>query len=49
MIFGMSRRLAIELAETPNVIKRDRRLAEALVVRIHRPRAGQIQHGPEQH
>src|ERR1700752_5339666 len=32
-----------------NVIKCDRGLAKTLVLRVHRARAGEIQHGPEQH
>ena len=49
MIFRMPRRFAAELAEMANVVERDRRLAEPLVLRVHRARAGQIQHRPQQH
>src|SRR4029077_8815291 len=44
MIFGMPRRFAPELAEMANVIERDRRLAQSLVLRVYRARARQIQH-----
>ena len=49
MIFRMPRSFAAELAEMANVVERDRGLAKALVLRIHRARAGQIQHRPQQH
>src|SRR6185312_807724 len=49
VILRMPRRFAIELAEMTNVVERDCGLAKALVLRVHRARAGQVQHGPEQH
>ena len=35
VILRMARRLAVELAEVADVVERDRRLAEALVLRVH--------------
>ena len=49
VIFRMARRLAVELAEVADVVEGDRRLAEALVLGVHRLRPGQMQHRPEQH
>ena len=49
MIFRMPRSFAAELAEMANVVERDRGLAKSLVLRVHRARAGQIQHRPQQH
>ena len=49
VIFRMARRLAAELAEMPDVVERDRRLAQPLVLGVHRLRAGQMQHRPQQH
>jgi hypothetical protein len=46
MIFGMPWRFATELAEMANSVEGDRGLAETLVLRVYRARAGQIQHGP---
>ena len=37
------RALAVELAETPDVVERDRQLAEPLVVRIDRLDADEVQ------
>ena len=48
-VFGMPGRLAAELTEVADVIERDRRLAQPLVVGIHGPRPGQVEHRPEQH
>ena len=45
----MARRLAVELAEMADVVERDRRLAQALVLGVHRLGAGQMQHRPQQH
>ena len=49
VIFRMARRLAVELAEMADVVERDRRLAQALVVGIHGLGARQEEHGPQQH
>src|ERR1700692_1238439 len=49
VIFRMPRSFAAELAKMANVIERDRGLAPALVLRGHRARARQIEHGPLQH
>ena len=49
VIFRMPRRLAVELAEMADVVERDRRLAQPLVLRIHRAGARQMQDGPQQH
>src|SRR4029077_12225129 len=49
VIFRMPRGFAAELAEMADVVERDRWLAQSLVLRVYRARAGQIQHGPEQH
>jgi hypothetical protein len=49
MIFGMSWRLAVELAEVADIVEGDRRRAEALILRVHRPCAGQKEYGPQQH
>ena len=49
MVFRMARRLAAELAEAADIVERDRRLPELLVIGVHRLRAGQVQHGPQQH
>ena len=48
-VFRMPGGLAAELTEMADVVERDRRIAEALVVGIHRPRSGEVQHRPEQH
>ena len=48
-VFGMPGRLAAELTEPADVVERDRRLAQPLVVGIHGPRPGQVEHRPEQH
>ena len=49
VVLGMPGRLAAELAEAADVVERDRRLAQPLVVGVHGPRPGQVQHRPEQH
>ncbi len=49
VILRMAGALAVELAEVPDVVERHRGLAEALVVGIDRPHAGQMQHRVEQH
>ncbi len=49
MVLGMSRRLAVELAETADVVQRNRGLAQALVIGVHRLGPGEVKHGPEQH
>ena len=49
VIFRMPRRLAVELAEVADVVERDRRLAQPLVIGVHRLRLRQMQHRPEQH
>ena len=48
-VLGMPGRLAAKLAEVADVVERDRRLAQPLVVGIHRPRPGEVEHRPEQH
>ena len=48
-ILGMARALAAELAEPLDIVERDRRLAERLVLGIDRLDAGQMQHGVQQH
>jgi hypothetical protein len=42
VIFRVPRRLAVELAEVADVVERDRRLAQAFVLRVHRPGARQV-------
>ena len=49
MVFRMPRRLAVELAKVADVVERDRRLAQPLVIGVHRLRLRQMQHRPEQH
>ena len=49
VVLGMPGRLAVELAEPADVVERHRRLAEPLVVRVHRLRLREMQHRPEQH
>ena len=41
--------LAAKLTEVADVIERDRRIAQPLVVGIHGPRPGQVEQRPEQH
>src|SRR5262249_49463558 len=49
VILRVPRRLAVELAETADVVERDSRLAEALILRVHGPRARQIEDRPQKH
>ncbi len=49
MIFRVTRRFAVELAEVADVVESDRRLAQAFILRVHRPGARQMQYGPQQH
>ena len=49
MVFRMPRRLAVDLAKAADLVERDRRLAEPLIVGVHRLRLRQIQHRPDQH
>ena len=49
MVLRMARRLAVELAETADVVERHRRLPQPLVVGVHRLGPGEMQHRPEQH
>src|SRR5258705_10421062 len=49
VILGVPGRPAAELAKAADVLQRHRGLPQPLVVGIHRPRPGQMQHGPEQH
>src|SRR5262249_37564058 len=46
VILWMARRLAVELAEMPNVVERDRRLAQVLVLGIHGLGLRQIEYRP---
>ena len=48
-VFRMPGSLAAKLTEVADVIKRDRRIAQALVVGIHGPRPGEVKYRPEQH
>ena len=48
-VFRMPRSLAAKLTKMADVIERDRRIAQALVVGIHGPRPGEVEHRPEQH
>ena len=49
VILRMSRRLAVELAKMPDIVERNGRLPQPLVVRVHRLRSGEMEHRPEQH
>src|SRR5258708_25023892 len=49
VILWMPRRLTVELPETAYVVERNRGLAQALVIGVHRFGAGQLKHVPEQH
>ena len=49
VVLGVARGLAVELAETADVVERNRRLPQPLVVGVHRLCAGEMEHGPEQH
>ena len=44
-----ARGLAVELAETADVVEGDRRLPEPLVIGVHRAGSGQVEHRPQQH
>ena len=48
-VLRMARALRVELAEALDVVERDRQLAQALVLRVDRLHAGQVQQGVEQH
>src|SRR5215472_3954035 len=45
----MSRSFAVELAEAPNIVERDRRFSQCFVVGIHGLNAGEMERRPEQH
>src|SRR5262249_35419517 len=49
VIFRMPWRLAVELAKAADVVERDRRLAEALILGVHGPGTRQVQDRPQQH
>src|SRR5215470_19466981 len=49
MVFRMPRSFAVELAEAPNIVERDRRLPQRFVVGIHGLNAGEMKRRPEQH
>jgi hypothetical protein len=49
VIFRVSRRLALELAEVADVVERDRRLAQAFILGVDRLGAGEMQDRPQQH
>ena len=48
-VLRMPGSLASKLTEVADVVERDRRLAEPLVVRIHGSRSREVQHRPQQH
>src|SRR5438552_17402331 len=48
VVFRMTRTLAVELAEAFQIVERDRRRAEPLVLFINRPTPGQAQHTTEE-
>ncbi len=48
-VFGMPGRLAAKLTEPADVVERDRRIAQPLVLGIHGPRPGEVEQRPEQH
>src|SRR5439155_24027155 len=48
VVFRMTRTLAVELAEAFQIVERDRRRAEPLVLFIDRPNPGQVQHRIEE-
>ena len=49
VVLGVTRGLAVELAEAADVVERHRGLPQPLVFGIHRLRLGEVEHGPEQH
>jgi hypothetical protein len=49
VVLRMSRALAVELAETADVVERDRQRAERLVLGVHRFHADEMQHRIEKH
>src|SRR4029453_12766945 len=49
MVLGMSGCSALELAKVADVFGGDRRITQSLVIGIHRLRASEMKHGPEQH
>ena len=49
VILGVTRRLAVELAEPADIIERHRRLPQRFIVRVHSSRTTQMERGPEQH
>ena len=49
VVLGMPWRVAAELAEAPDVVQRDRGLADRLVVGVDGLNAGEMEHRPEQH